>query len=209
MSSRNNVHDIYAHGGVDRDLYGLRSGASYGNNFGPSAGRTWAAEAVMLASLRQALGEERDRATPMGMGLRAPGQRRGMEPSGQPVLRDTPRPQGGEGRKKRAEDPTRAAGGREERRLERAKEHKVASAGTGAGACEGEAGLVVAAGSTRARPEAGLKWTSGNLRVECSETSSELRADGEGALLREWEAAVCDAVVLADADALDGHDERR
>ena len=153
VSSRNNVHDIYAHGGVDRDLHGLRSGASYGNNFGPSAGRTWAAEAVMLASLRQALGEERDRATPMGMGLSAPGQRRGMETSGQPVLRDTARPQGGEGRKKRAEDPTRAAGGREESRLERAKGHKVASAGAGAGACEGEAGLVVAAGSTRARPE--------------------------------------------------------
>ena len=44
---------VFAHGVDDKELYGQRAGSSYGNHYGPSPGHTWAAEAVLLASLRQ------------------------------------------------------------------------------------------------------------------------------------------------------------
>jgi len=43
---------IFAHGVAEKELYGQRAGSSYGNHYGPSPGHTWAAEAVLLASLQ-------------------------------------------------------------------------------------------------------------------------------------------------------------
>ena len=52
-SSASSLYEIYAHGGTDEEVFGQSVGASYGNYFGPSPGQTWAAEAVILASIRQ------------------------------------------------------------------------------------------------------------------------------------------------------------
>eukprot|EP00802_Teleaulax_amphioxeia_P011106 Tamp_11136.p1 GENE.Tamp_11136~~Tamp_11136.p1 ORF type:complete len:567 (-),score=83.77 Tamp_11136:250-1950(-) len=57
-SSASSLYEIYAHGGTDEEVFGQSVGASYGNYFGPSPGQTWAAEAVILASIRQALGRD-------------------------------------------------------------------------------------------------------------------------------------------------------
>ena len=53
---KKNLYHIYAHGVADDELYGQRTGASYGNYYGPSPGHTWAAEAVILSQLRQVFG---------------------------------------------------------------------------------------------------------------------------------------------------------
>ena len=52
------LYDIYAHGVADEEVYGRRATAPfcYGSTYGPCAGHTWAAEGVLLASLRQVLG---------------------------------------------------------------------------------------------------------------------------------------------------------
>ena len=152
------VYDIYAHGVTDEELYGRRvaSPLTYGNTYGPCAGHTWAAEGVLLASLRQALGEDD------GV-LRQPQARGGVARAPRPGLGDS---QPAQGRREKAARQRRGGvspqnrPGRNASGLEaRAPSHAASASGGGGepgaapAAHENDlAEVVVASGSIRARP---------------------------------------------------------